>query len=510
MIKSLEFRSFIYIFVFFISFYFLLSCGHFYNYDESTIYLVTKSIVENGDLSTELIPQNATPVLKGRGGKYYSFKGIAQSVFSVPYYITGKYLEKIISPYMLTMIAGEKKGGDKDFLLGDIKIFTVVQFSAHISALVCCMFFLFLLRLGFSIKASILSSLLLGISTLVGTYSKFYFTQPLGCLFILISVYLLFLGRTNLNLAVSSTFLGLSILTRIEHAMLIPIFMCYIFIKENGLSLRFNKGAVTKIVVFFVPLIATVILNRYINYIKYGDIMDNGYPQGPAELGGGNIFMGLYGHLFSIGKSFFIFSPPLILAMFYAKRYYKDHKIEALFSYSICACFLIFYSKWIGWHGGWCWGGRHLYVIIPFLLLPIGYFMEEMFARKRTWQITVFGSFVLAGFFMQVLGMAPWLYDLVFDKDWQVIINNLEGFDIYGDHCVFTPSISPLLLHWRTLLAGKYIDFWFYRIYNDYGLGWTIFWAFIPVSGVVWSARGIFKIMNSSSELLRLEPKGLK
>lgn len=497
MIKSLESKSFIYIFIFLVSIYFLLSSGRFYSFDESTIYLTTRSIIESGGLALESVPQNNPPLQKGRGDKFYSYKGLAQSVLTIPYYLTAQFFEKIFSPRFVTMIAREKTGDERDFFSGDLKIFAMVQASAHISALVCCVFFLFLLRLGFSIKTSILSSLLLGVSTLVCSYSKFFYTQPLGSLFILIAVYFLFVERTKLYLAASGVFLGLSFLTRFEHAMLIPVFMFYIFIKENGWSFKIKKGVIEKIILFLLPIAGALMIKGGINYIKFGDFLQNGFPEAVPDLADGNIFSGLYGHIFSVGKSFFIFSPPLILAMFYADRFYHEHKTEALFSCSISACFILFYSKWINWHGGWCWGGRHLYAIIPFLLLPIGYFIEEMLTQKKKWQITVLGFFVLAGLFIQVLGMAPWMYDLVYDKDWTAIIYNDKGFDIYGDICVYTPRLSPILLHLKTLLAGKYIDFWFYHIYEGYGPGWLLFWAAIPLFGIGWSGRNIYRIIKS-------------
>ena len=44
--------------------------------------------------------------------------------------------------------------------------------------------------------------------------------------------------------------------------------------------------------------------------------------------------------------------------------------------------FIVFYSQSHAWHGLNAWGSRYLFVIVPFLLIPLGFSLEK-FSGKR-------------------------------------------------------------------------------------------------------------------------------
>jgi hypothetical protein len=84
----------------------------------------------------------------------------------------------------------------------------------------------------------------------------------------------------------------------------------------------------------------------------------------------GNYPDGVLGTLFSPGKSFFVFSPILLLSVAGFARLWKEARVEAAALAASLALFLAAHGGIQVWTGDWAWGPRYSIFITPFLWLP--------------------------------------------------------------------------------------------------------------------------------------------
>jgi hypothetical protein len=152
--------------------------------------------------------------------------------------------------------------------------------------------------------------------------------------------------------------------------------------------------------------------------------------------------VGLYGLLFSPGKSVFLFCPLLLAAAFQFGWLARKSRPLFVFALGSALLYLVIYSKWWAWYGGGCWGPRLLIPVTPILSLAalgvIDRWREITPAGKA-----LFGAVVLAGFIVQVPG-----YSFRFCYDW-----NYWMSPNYGNEYLewFTPKYSPLSRLWLHL-----------------------------------------------------------
>ena len=83
------------------------------------------------------------------------------------------------------------------------------------------------------------------------------------------------------------------------------------------------------------------------------------------------LLVGLYGFLFSVGDSIFLFTPLLILAPRYFAGFSRRYRAETITIAAIALVSLLFYSKAYLWHGQWSFGPRYLaHVLFPLAPFP--------------------------------------------------------------------------------------------------------------------------------------------
>jgi hypothetical protein len=111
---------------------------------------------------------------------------------------------------------------------------------------------------------------------------------------------------------------------------------------------------------------------------------------------------GIYGFLLSPTRSVFLYSLPLIGALVVWPRFFRENKRTAALFLGTSAVFLLIYSKWFGWHGGYAWGPRYLVPVTGFLLIPFGYLIEDFSRLRRIGKLSVV-ALCVAGFFIQLL-----------------------------------------------------------------------------------------------------------
>lgn len=109
------------------------------------------------------------------------------------------------------------------------------------------------------------------------------------------------------------------------------------------------------------------------NHARYGDVFAQGYgAHADGELGFSvPLASGVYGLLFSSGKSVFLYAPLLLAAAWAVPSWYRERRRD-LWLIAIPSLFtLLVIGKWWAWSGDWGWGPRLLLPVVPLACVPI-------------------------------------------------------------------------------------------------------------------------------------------
>src|SRR5262249_12562773 len=175
-----------------------------------------------------------------------------------------------------------------------------------------------------------------------------------------------------------------------------------------------------------------------------------------------NVLEASYGHLLSVGRSLFIYSPPVALALLGWPEVLRRHRAEGLLVLGACGGLFLLYVSWSGWHGAWCFGNRFLLPSVPLLLVGLPYALLDR-PRLRDWLL---GVAIAAGLIVQTLGLAV---NIAF-------IHHAYGYAEYPAPLpyLFVPSQSQLATHADALWRGFALDPWLLRLASDVGRGAAI------------------------------------
>lgn len=176
-------------------------------------------------------------------------------------------------------------------------------------------------------------------------------------------------------------FCGLLVLEKLVFILLVPMTLLWILWAEilsqpdPQLSFRFRFFPTFKqyLIVFTFFLICLLILVCWANWYRFGSPLTTGYAQWEPEKHflSGNPLKGLYGYLFDIHKSIFLYFPLLFFSLFSFRSFMKGFTFEFSFVLSVFLVFYITNSCFINWRGDWCYGPRYLLFVLPLLSLPV-------------------------------------------------------------------------------------------------------------------------------------------
>lgn len=160
----------------------------------------------------------------------------------------------------------------------------------------------------------------------------------------------------------SSVILGLSLLFRPTNLLALPAWFY---------SMRRSGWREAPSIAFILASISGL---AYYNVMRFGSLIDFGYG---TEGFTGNVPVGLFGVLLSPGRSLFLYSPILIMAIVGAAPLLARKRMLAWLVFGISAAYVLAVAGWDVWWGGKVWGSRLLTPIIPVLGIPIASMMDR-------------------------------------------------------------------------------------------------------------------------------------
>jgi hypothetical protein len=500
--------------------YLLTTPGDFRSIDEVHVYLTTQSIVENHTLAiAQVYGTVRTP-----SGLDYSRAEPAQAVLSVPLYLLGRFADEVGTPAMRYLWAGPNLG----LWGGSVPLYFVSLFNQLVTPLLAVFVFLFCIELGARRSAALHTALAFALGTAAWEQSRNYFQHPLETLLLLAAIYVLYHSRHRESMRpalLAGALMGAGLLTRVNLAITLPLLAAYVVIAGDQPAVTTSAGRLPSpnprpffaaapvrqryardlvarlrrrwrpLLAFALPVLVAGAAIALINDLRFGSALAlHGVPDhrvAPNVLSGR--WEGLFGNLFSPGRSLFLYSPPVLVGLFAFTHFYRQHRREAMLFASVAVVSLLFCSLLRWWVGGWAWGPRFLFAITPLLMIPCAPWLQT---RARVAALVLA---LVVGIGVQIAGVAiHWGYVYL---EWGKL--QLIPDDAY----LFYPQISAIPTHLHFLMQGRFLDPWLIWVYREVGISPALFALAAPPCALVILGLYVLGQPRTSSARVEADPR---
>ena len=288
-------------------------------------------------------------------------------------------------------------------------------YNAFITAIGCVLLFALARQFGYSQLVALAATLIYGLATLAWPYAKYDFSEPTLVMFVLLTFYLILRWREDRRdrwvlLAGITAFA--SVATKYFAGVLVPLMLLEAILIhwEKQPSVRDIRMVVKPVALFCAPFVlvaAPAVLYLSHRYGYYPSILEAwaGVQRGWLPL---PMQIGLEGLLFSPGKSFFLYSPPTVLAIFSVVPFVRKHGLRTIGLLAMILVYFLIYSKKPAWHGGAGWGPRYQVVIIPLVILMVAPLIRKAIEERHRWaRYALLATFVL-GVTFQLLAVSKY------------------------------------------------------------------------------------------------------
>lgn len=368
----------------------LTASGYIANPDSGAMLNVARSIVHKG--SFEASPCEPAPrsnhCVPGVDGRLYAGFGLLPSAIAALPLAAGEELAKLTH---------------KDPKL--LSEFLVSMSSLVVGVLIPIVLVLWLIRMGFSWKPSVITALLLYFGTVLWFHSvKNFYSETFFTLALLAGAYLLGIARSPGGFLVAGFVFGCSVGCRVFGLIFAPVLVAYCMALPNsgGWARRLSRS-----VIFGVGALVPVGFVAWTNYLRFGDVTKTGYHLAyptVAYLLSNPLIEGTRGILFDGEVGLVWFTPWIVLVPLALVRFWKVRPRECALSLAILLESVLFFACYAAWHGGWAYGPRLLVPCLPFAALPLVVLFEQ-WRKNRAAARMVFITLAVASIFIELSGL---------------------------------------------------------------------------------------------------------
>jgi len=198
----------------------------------------------------------------------------------------------------------------------------------------------------------------------------------------------------------------------------------------------------------------------WINLLRFGNPLEFGYAtlketaiENPlnARAYSMNPLIGAYGLLLSAGEGLFTYYPLCALGLACLIGLPPKRSGVRYLFLSFFLLPLLYYSRYVFWHGGGYWGARFLVVAVPYLILPIAPLVEKAGRSVAKWaRIT---PLVVAGMIVNLLGI---LINYNYAQAYLFDIGAYYDAARFPEPGIWIPYYSPLRACWDLLWSHTY------------------------------------------------------
>ena len=288
---------------------------------------------------------------------------------------------------------------------------------------------LFLLKRYFDWRTAIATVLLIGICSDWWYQSRGLFSEVGAGAFLVTGLCLMAYDKPY----ASSTALAVSILFRPTNILALPVWAVSAWRKP--------RAAIGSALI----VIAAGAFLCWFNYIRFGSILNFGYA---SERFGGPFFKNLEGVLFSPGRSPFVYSPILVLAIPGTWLLLRKQPILALICLVVIAAYVFTVARLFNWAGGTSWGARLITPTVPLFGVLLAPTVDYIWKNKLLAAAALLLGF--AGFSVQMLAL---LRDPM-----RVIMEHVATGEIDNQETLYTLRNSWLALQIRSMPSWQPCD----------------------------------------------------
>lgn len=289
-------------------------------------------------------------------------------------------------------------------------------------------------------KAAVSLSLILACATMLLPYSIIGMEHFLTLVFAVLVFYLVRYAKEHRpsDLIWIGFWLGACYASKLYAGILAPAIVIYLFYLEIAQGRRSIRNLLKNITLLVAPASVFILLSFGYNWLRFQNFAAGKYDLA-WEFQYQSFWIGLYGYLFSAGKSLFIYNPIIILALFYYRQFFKQYRQYGYLFILLIVFFLMPHLPFRFWTDE-VWGPRKLLLFVPVLLLPLGFYLKN-WSVKKVWEKLIFYIVLFFSFFMQFLGS---LYDYG-TQMWVLRQMNLDSLTLMQ----FIPSLSHPFIHYK-------------------------------------------------------------
>jgi hypothetical protein len=367
---------------------------------------LTMAIVDQGTFVIDDYYQNTGDYALYKG-HHYSDKAPGSSFLAVPFYAAFKavvntsiidpLIDRLASnPAMVGTLREDGTGLLRDKVYFAMALYVVTFFAVSLpSALLGYILYQFLSHFTQSQLVRVLVVILYGLGTIAFPYSQTFNGRQMSAAMTIASFYILFRIRqdklSNRYLWLVGLLMGYTFITDYPSVFILGALFVY------AVSFLRNWRRVLPIVlVGILPVILMALYNLTIfetplpvGY-KYSELYQDLHSQGLISITYPKLRT-LYGLTFSPFRGLFFLSPVLLLAIPGFIYWYRQdaHRAEWWVSlWSVFSTFL-FYASSVMWWGGFAVGPAYLTAMIPYMALPIAFFLERHDRSSWMWKLVV-------------------------------------------------------------------------------------------------------------------------
>ncbi len=365
----------------------LTAQGYIANPDSGAMFNVARSIAHKG--SFEASPCQPAPsnnhCVPGVDGRLYAGFGLLPSAIAALPLAAGEQLAKLTH---------------RDSKL--LSEFLVSMSSLFVGALIPIVLVLWLTRMGFSWKPSVITALLLFFGTVLWFHSvKNFYSEPFFALALLSSAYLLGIASRPSGFLVAGFVFGCSVACRVFGLIFAPALAAYCIALPNSGSWarRLSRASI-----FGAGALAPIAFVAWTNYLRFGDVTKTGYHLAYPSLAyllSNPLIEGVRGLLFDGEVGLVWFTPWIVLVPLAFARFWKVRPLECALAIAILLESVLFFAGYVAWHGGWAYGSRLLLPCLPFAALPLVVLFEQ-WRKQGAVARMVFTTLAVASVFIQL------------------------------------------------------------------------------------------------------------
>ncbi len=458
-----------YYFFFLLSIFTILSSGVIDSQDGFQYLAVARNIYYSHEPTAPIYEYNQRKnvhmsVILGKDNKTYSLTGLGFSIAYLPAVAITDLIYKVygVNPPIHFPL-------ENDWLILLAASFTNSFFAAFLGVIL----FLYFIELGLSKKQALFISLIGLFFTNLLVYAKHSFAHMMFTAFLFASFFLIkkhFQTKKKLYLFFAGVSFGITSITYNQTFLLsiIPLGAYFLLLSKFKMKGKLSCFAInlssiifliSKFFFFFIGFIPFVFIYMWFeslragtgqNYANLLTAAGRGF-QPIIYLRVGILFEGLFGQLFSSGRSVFLYSPVLLLIIFFRHRIKKSLNPEFFTFISLSIIYIVFYAfQYSGgaidqglnglWHGEVSWGPRYLIPLIPLGMLVVGNIYQSFSKRARYF---VFYPLVIFGLFIETLGVLVPYQTKLYNLQEKFFLNGTEYYSsVYTN---LLPRYSPII-----------------------------------------------------------------